>query len=172
MRRRPHWSCSCCGALRGAGDIIDAMAVHASTICSVPGCGELEPCPEHDREVAPKATRASIICPRCHRLQPCPVHRSSWRDSSGRAYNEGRLSDDPTYRRNRPLVLARDVRCTECGINASTQAHHLGTPDDHRLEMLAGVCVPCHNKLTAAKATAVRRAKRKEREERRRLGLD
>ena len=74
----------------------------------------------------------------------------------------------PDWRRRRAARFEMDAyRCVDCGHTdytaASLECDHIGSPDDHRLEMLRTRCGPkarnCHGRKTAAEANA-RRAKR------------
>lgn len=60
--------------------------------------------------------------------------------------------------RIRPRILRRDPRCRLAfrGIctGKSTEVHHTGEPDDHRDEVLMGVCHECHAHQTALDARA------------------
>ena len=67
----------------------------------------------------------------------------------------------------RPAVLARDPDCTCTGCprctpdgctRPSTDADHLGDRDDHRLEVLAGKCDPCHGHKSSQEGVTARRA--------------
>lgn len=68
--------------------------------------------------------------------------------------------------RLRNLTLARDPVCQwgrlpgEAGPcpSDSTEADHMGHPDDHRLEMLRGLCSPHHRKRTGDQGRASQRA--------------
>lgn len=87
--------------------------------------------------------RAAKACsdPYCPNPQPCPDHqRKPWAGSTRRH----RLPKDWGARRQ--IVLDRGPVCTICGLLTSREVHHLGDSEDHRLEMLAGVCTDCHLK--------------------------
>lgn len=97
--------------------------------------------------------RAAKACsePSCPRLQPCPDHqRKPWAGSTRRT----ELPSD--WRRRRRKVLRRDPICTECQQALSREVHHTADKHNHSLEVLAGVCVPCHKKLTQEQARASR----------------
>ena len=98
--------------------------------------------------------RAAKACsqPRCPNLAPCPDHpKIPWAGSN----RTKQLSSRP-WERKRQAILARDPICTVCHNALSTEAHHLGNPNDHRLEQLAGICSPCHKLETQKQAAAAR----------------
>jgi len=81
-----------------------------------------------------------IICGNIGPTRRCPTHKPKRGPSSIE-------SSDPTYRRNRPKVLARDGhRCRYCGAHA-TEVDHI-TPVAHggtsNLDNLAAACQPCN----------------------------
>lgn len=43
------------------------------------------------------------------------------------------------------------------GLALSTEVHHIGDRDDHRLEGLQGVCAACHRAITLEQAQTARR---------------
>jgi hypothetical protein len=74
----------------------------------------------------------------------------------------------PGWGRLRASVLARDPGCQwgilpgeewGCGQD-STEVDHLGSPDDHRLEMLRGLCHSHHLRRTGAQIGAQNAARR------------
>lgn len=104
--------------------------------------------------------RAAKACshPTCPNLQPCPEHeRKPWEGSTRR------FSLPPDWQSRRVQVLRRDPTCTlaiTCGgIALSTEVHHLGDRDDHRLHMLAGVCSDCHARESSKQGNAARGAR-------------
>jgi len=75
----------------------------------------------------------------------------------------------PDWGSLRYAVLVRDPTCRyglaelgesgSCG-QPSTQVDHIGSPSDHRLEMLRGICEPHHNKRTSEQGNAARSSRR------------
>lgn len=62
------------------------------------------------------------------------------------------------YFHNRKVVFQRDrYTCTECGYKSQRQKgevhdleiHHINSDDDHKVDNLQTVCIPCHQQLTA-----------------------
>jgi len=101
--------------------------------------------------------RKACSVPRCPHLQPCPVEghaRRPWEGSTRRAALPPGWSS-----RIVPRILARDPICTLCRSALSTEVHHLADRDDHRDEVLAGVCKSCHQAETQAQAAAARRGR-------------
>lgn len=83
--------------------------------------------------------RKSCSHPHCPQLQPCPEHqRKPWEGS------KRRKTLPPGWGKLRRQIILRDPICTECHNALSTEVHHKGDPDDHRPEMLAGICKRCH----------------------------
>jgi 5-methylcytosine-specific restriction enzyme A len=72
----------------------------------------------------------------------------AWDGSTRRS----RLPSDWTARRRR--VLARDKWCRACGHNLAAEVDHVIAGDDHNIENLAGVCVPCHARKSASEGAA------------------
>ena len=59
----------------------------------------------------------------------------------------------------RARVLKRDGGlCVKCGASAN-QVDHIGRSDNHRTENLQSLCFRCHQKKTAAKSVAIRKAR-------------
>ena len=54
---------------------------------------------------------------------------------------------DADHRRNREIVLERDILCRVCGVNFSYHAHHLRYGPDLTPEDYWGVCESCHLEL-------------------------
>jgi 5-methylcytosine-specific restriction enzyme A len=77
--------------------------------------------------------------------------RGSWRSSP--------LPRD--WPKIRKRILARDPVCSICGLWASTTVDHIGRPDDHRDEVLRGLCGPCHRKRSSRQAHIARDRKRR-----------
>lgn len=97
--------------------------------------------------------RAAKACsqPDCPHLQPCPLHpKIAWAGSNRRA------ELPPDWNQTRERILQRDPICTECHAAPASEVHHTGGKHDHRDEMLAGVCSPCHKRETAAQAARAR----------------
>jgi 5-methylcytosine-specific restriction protein A len=89
--------------------------------------------------------RARKVCrkPDCPHLRPCPEpghEPKAWEGSDRRK----RLPSNWEAIRRR--ILLRDPICTICNDALSTEVHHLGDSDDHRDQMLAGVCSNCHGR--------------------------
>jgi 5-methylcytosine-specific restriction protein A len=61
------------------------------------------------------------------------------------------------WAKTRARILRRDPICTICGMDFSTQCHHVDDKHDHRDSNLAGVCQPCHTTLTTQQAAQARR---------------
>lgn len=57
----------------------------------------------------------------------------------------------------RPTVLRRDPVCRVCGLNASAQVDHIVRGDDHSLDNLRGICIPCHGRKSGREGNAARR---------------
>lgn len=92
----------------------------------------------------------------CPHLQPCPIdghERKAWEGSTRRA------TLPSNWERLRRTVLARDELCTICGNALSTEVHHTADRNDHRLDMLAGVCKDCHRDETQQQAAAARKTR-------------
>jgi 5-methylcytosine-specific restriction protein A len=101
--------------------------------------------------------RAPKACsqPTCTNTQPCPAHpKIAWAGSTRRR------SLPPDWEARRRIVLDRDPVCTDgqaCHhLATSTEVHHRGNRDDHRVEQLAGICRDCHNAETQKQAAAGR----------------
>jgi hypothetical protein len=111
--------------------------------------------------------RAARRCnrPGCDELTPCPIHKPKpWSDSR-RKMLPGNWSSSIV-----PAILTRDPICqlaypgtwhtrsgpAQCTVR-STEVDHIGAPDDHRLEMLRGVCAACHRRRTHEQSAAARR---------------
>lgn len=77
----------------------------------------------------------------------------------------------PDWGSRRRAVLARDPVCRICGVAPSVEVDHAGQGDDHRLEMLRGVCAPCHAKRSKVQAAEGRRRNGRKREPERHPGL-
>ena len=60
------------------------------------------------------------------------------------------------WKRIRGGILRRDPICVLCHMAASTDADHIGDPNDHSDANLRGLCGPCHRERTSAQAVAVR----------------
>lgn len=100
--------------------------------------------------------RAAKACSEagCPNLQPCPDHqRKPWDGSTRRA------SLPRDWEGRRRIVLDRDPVCTICGLMTSREVHHLGDRNDHRIEMLAGVCSDCHGKESSRQGNAAQGAR-------------
>jgi 5-methylcytosine-specific restriction endonuclease McrA len=106
------------------------MSPRAAKLCRVAGCPHARPCPEAGHE--PKA----------------------W------AGSKRRKQLPPGWEKLRRFILQRDPICTECGERLSTEVHHRGDADDHRPEMLAGICSECHGKITSRQGTEAKQLRR------------
>lgn len=77
--------------------------------------------------------------------------------------------------RIRARIRERDPYCVECLKHGrrtpTTDVHHLGDRDDHRDEMLEGVCDWHHKRLTSAQANAARKPVRQRRDAEKHPGL-
>lgn len=78
----------------------------------------------------------------------CLEHaRPAWQ-GSGRGLDHGA---GVAWKTIRARVLSEEPTCRACGVNASTEVHHV-TPraqgGTHERSNLAGVCAPCHRRLT------------------------
>jgi hypothetical protein len=60
------------------------------------------------------------------------------------------------WARTRARILRRDPTCRLCLAAPSTEVHHLLGPGFEADHQLAGVCHPCHRRVTTAQALAAR----------------
>ena len=82
----------------------------------------------------------------------------SWETSNRRA------TLPSNWRQIRAAILRRDPTCRlgyDGCTKASREVDHIGTADDHRPEMLRGVCAPCHKRRTQAQAVAAKPRQRR-----------
>lgn len=70
----------------------------------------------------------------------------------------------PDWHRIVPVILARDPVCRWGELpeeegwcrSDSTEVDHMGAADDHRPEVLRGICSPCHARRTSRQANAAK----------------
>lgn len=89
----------------------------------------------------------------CPHIRPCPVdgHEPKAWEGSDRS-----KTLPPGWEKLRLRILERDPICTECGERLSTEVHHRGDPNDHRPEMLAGICSDCHKPISSRQGLEAR----------------
>lgn len=101
----------------------------------------------------PRAAKSCRI-PTCPHVRPCPIEGhepKAWEGSTRRK------TLPPGWEKLRRFILERDPICTECGNALSTEVHHRGDSDDHRPEMLAGICSECHAPITSRQGQEAKR---------------
>lgn len=100
--------------------------------------------------------RAAKTCrkPHCPHFQPCPIpgHQPKAWEGSTRS-----KTLPPGWEKLRRQILLRDPICTECHNALSTEVHHRGDSDDHRPEMLAGICADCHGPISSRQGREAQR---------------